>query len=252
MTRATRWAAAAGLAATLLLAGCSGPAGVEAEPPAGVDIEAYDPDHPGNGLWLVSGDAAVAEIAEAVRAAGDVTYEGAFTELVVPDDPEAAPSTGRALTVSFAGDPERFRASLAAGDLAVDVVVSDGATYVRGNDAFAERSGVAAARDGYVCLASTAALDDWQPLLDPSRLVAELLRGAEEVSVMVPPADAATTDVVVGGSETPTGTMTVAAVGAPLPQEFVAGDASGDGRFAFAGWGEDVPVSAPADIAQGC
>lgn len=248
-----RRAAALVLTATAVaLAGCSGAAGVEAEPLEGVDLGAYDPAHPGNGLWLIPGEQAIAEIAEAVRAAGDVRYEGSYTELVVHDDPETPPSPGRTVSVTFAGDPESYEASLAAGDLALDVVVAEGAAYVRGNDAFAQRSGLAAARDGFVCLASASALDDWQPLLDPSLLVEQLLRSAEEVAVMPPAVDAETAELVMGGSESPTGHLTVAAVGAPLPLEFLAGDGSGDGRFSFAGWGEDVPVTAPEDLAQGC
>lgn len=249
-------AVVAGIAAlALALAGCRGD---DAEPPPApakpdADASRWDPDSGDNGLWLLTGAPAIAQIVQAMRDAGPVTVKGTFTELVTPEDTEQEPYADRRIAVDYAGEYGRLRAALKAGDVAVDVVMTEGLTYVRGNAAFAAHTGVTAFREGWVCTTSPdALLDQWAPLLDPTELVETLLSGAEEFAVMQPEPGAETTEGVIGASESPFGTITVAAVGPPLPSAFLAGDASGDGSFTFSDWGAPAEVAAPAELSQPC
>ncbi|GAA1731494.1 hypothetical protein [Microbacterium paludicola] len=249
-------AGAAALA--LALAGCSGDEPAEAEPPPKpappeADVSRWDPASGDNGLWLLTGEPAIAQIVQAMRDAGSVTIEGSFTELVTPADTEQAPYTDRRIALRYAGEHGRLSASVTAGDTSVDIVMVDGLSYVRGNSAYAETTGVEAFGEGWVCTTSPdVLLGDWAPLLEPAELVETLLSGAEEFAVMEPEPGAKTTEGVVGAAESPFGTLTVAAVGPPLPSAFLAGDASGDGSFTFSEWGMPAEVSAPTDVAQPC
>lgn len=249
-------AGAAALA--LALAGCAGdePAEEEAPPepaPPEADVSRWDPSSGDNGLWLLTGEPAIAQIVQAMRDAGPVTIEGSFTELVTPEDTEQDPYTDRRIALRYTGEQGRLSAAITAGDVSVDIVMVDGLSYVRGNPAYAETTGVEAFGEGWVCTTSPdVLLGDWAPLLEPAELVETLLSGAEEFAVMEPEPGAKTTEGVVGAAESPFGTLTVAAVGPPLPSAFLAGDASGDGSFTFSGWGTAAEVSAPTDVAQPC
>lgn len=243
------------VAAMLALTGCQADDAAEPQPPAApeADADRWDPAQGGNGIWLLSGRTAIAEIVAAMRDAGPVTYSGTFTELVTPEDSQQDPRTGRRMTVRYAGEYGDLRASIAAGDLTVEVVMADGLTYVRGNAAFAERTGVAAARDGFVCTTSPdALLADWAPLLEPPALVEQLVSGAEEFAVMPPEEGADATRAVLGASESPFGTMTVATSGPPLPSDLLAGDVSGDADFRFEGWGTAPGITPPTELSQPC
>ena len=62
-------------------------------PAPGIDLEAFDPAGvPGNGLWLLTADAAAEEVVAAVGVAGSVHYTAAFTELT-PGTPETVTLT---------------------------------------------------------------------------------------------------------------------------------------------------------------
>jgi hypothetical protein len=236
----------------LPLAGCAA-AATPPSPPPGIDLEAYDPAAvPGNGLWLLGSAAAAEEVVAAVGAAGSVHYTGAFTELT-PATPEAEPAPGRSLTVDFTGRPGAARAAITASDLVFEVVLVDGRSYVRGNTAYAAHVGIAEVGNGFVCTVGEAAfLDEWAPLLRPADLVSSLLGASESMAVEVPSGEETTVSVVIGSAEGPIGTMTVQRTGPPLPVAFTAGDASGDGDFAFTAWGEPVEVQAPADPVVDC
>lgn len=242
-------------AATVLaiaLTGCGAPSDFQAEPPA-IDMRRYDPDHPGNGLWLLSGDDIIHEVTDAMRDAGDVTYSGSFTELIPQENADAPPQQGRQMSIDFTGGGDGMRASIEAGDISVTIVSAEGKTYVRGNDAYAAHIGIPEVQQGYVCsLSADALLEEWEPLLDPASLVEELLSASPEISVMEPEYEDETTEVVVGQSESPFGTLTVSAVAAPLPSEFDANDPTGDGSFTFREWGTPVGVQAPEPIARDC
>ena len=249
-------AAAGAIALTLALASCAPKnSGQEQDPPNTplANPEQWGPDSKGNGLWLQTGAGVIDEIVGAMRDAGPVAYSGGFAELITPEDANVDPYPGRRLSVEYHGEYGAFSASVSAGDLQADLVMLDGRVYARGNGAYAERAGIPALAQGFVCSTSAdTLLADWEPLLDPAALVETLLSGADEVSVMEPKPDAATTEVVFGGSEAPLGTLTVAASGAPLPAQFVAGDPSGDGAFTFAEWGADPKITAPTELSQPC
>ncbi|MEL5991210.1 hypothetical protein ACOKGD_01245 [Microbacterium phosphatis] len=252
-----RLAAVTGIVAlTLALGSCtSRSSGPDQEPPTtpAADPSQWGPDSRGNGLWLLTGPPVIDEIVEAVREAGPVTYRGSFTEMVTPEDADTEPYTGRTLKVEYRGEYGAMAAGITAGDMHVDLVMADGRVYARGNAAYAERTGVAEFRTGFVCTTSAdAILSEWEPLLDPAALVEALLSGAEEIGVAEPAPDASTTEVVIGGSETPFGRLTIAAAGAPLPAHFVAGDASGDGDFTFADWGVAPEITVPTELSQPC
>lgn len=253
MMRMPRSVAAALVAVgALSLSACTA-ASASPSPPAGIDLDAFDPSEiPGNGLWLLSGDAAADSVVDAVRAAGSVHYTGTFTELTAGTT-EAEPAPGRSLAVDYRGRPGAANARVTAGDLEFEVVVVDGRTYVRGNAAYAERTGLDAVQQGFVCsVGEETLLDEWSPLLRPTDLVASLLESTESLTVEPPDGDATTVSVVVGASEAPVGAMAVARSGPPLPVSFAAGDGSGDGAFSFAEWGGEVDVTAPADPVIDC
>lgn len=243
--------AAAAVIGALVLTGCTGDRAENDAVEPSIDVDRYDPDHPGNGLWLVPQDELIRQITRAVREAGSVTLEGSVTELVTPEDGD--PHPGRTVSVSYSGSQAALQATLRADDLEARVVTVDGETYVRGNAAYAADVGTPELADGWVCVASPEALlADWDPLLDPAELVEALLVGAESVAVMEPAADAETTTVYLGSGDAPQGRMTVSAQGAPLPHDFVAGDATGDGSFTFSDWGADPSVTAPSDVVTPC
>jgi hypothetical protein len=240
------------IAGVLPLAGCAAAATPPSAPP-GIDLEAFDPAavH-GNGLWLLGADAAADEVVAAVGAAGSVHYTGAFTELT-PATPETEPAQGRSLTVDFTGLPGAARAAITAGDLVFEVVLVDGRSYVRGNAAYAAHVGIDEIGTGFVCTVGEAAfLDEWAPLLRPADLVSSLLGASESMAVEAPAGEEPTVSMVIGSAEAPIGTMAVQRAGAPLPVAFTAGDASGDGHFAFTAWGEPAVVQAPADPVVDC
>lgn len=248
-----RGRAAVAVVALLALAGCAAPA--EPVPtPEQVDLSTIDPQsQPGNGLWLLDGEAALGEITSAMRASLPVRYEGSFTELIESEDADVPPTTGRTLTVTYEGASDRFSASVDAVAVHLEVVVAEGLTYIRGNRAYADRTGIAEFADGFVCTASAEALlAEWRPLLDPAALVEQLARGADPIAVAPRVEGSETLTVVLGAGDAPVGRLIVAAEGAPLPRLLEAADDSGDGRFEFSGWGEPVDVAAPTQLARPC
>lgn len=52
--------------------------------------------------------------------------------------------------------------------------------------------------------------------------------------------------------DAPEGRMTVSAVGAPLPHQFIAGDGTGDGEFTFTDWGVEPKLAEPGPIVTPC
>jgi hypothetical protein len=245
MTRG-RSAVAVLLGSALLLTGCGKPADPP-PPPAGVDLSTANAAD-GNGLWLRSGADVTAIVSEAVRAGGPVHISGELTETVQPD-PEAEPEPGRSISIDFRGTAASYVATVVAGDVRIDAVVSAEGSRVRGNAAFArEYEGRDA--DAVVCSDGLdPVLADFAPLLDPSDLVTALL-GTGGVGASPPVGDAETIEVVTGEEGSVVGVLTVQRYGAPLPASFVAADASGEGELAFAGWGEEVDVAAAtADLA---
>lgn len=233
----------AGLAvAALLLSGCA--AEVEPPtPPVGVDLSTADPAD-GSGLWLRSGPAVTAIVAEAMRAAGPVHVTGSITEMVQPD-PEEDAVPGRTITFDFHGTAAAYTATVTAGDVAIEAVVTIDGSRLRGNAGFARQY---PGREAGAVMCTTGldgALADWAPLLDPAALVSTLLAG-DAVGASAPTGDTDTIDVVAGEEGSVTGVLVVERFGPPLPRSFVAADASGDGELVFAGWGEPADLDAAA------
>jgi len=225
-----------------LLTGCGSPAAAPT-PPAGVVLTDADPAD-GNGLWLQDGAEATAIVTSAVRAAGPVHVTGALTETVQPD-PRAEPHAGRSVTIDFRGTAAAYSATLTAGDVQVQAVVSPDGSRVRGNAGFA-RENPGREIDQVVC---TTGLDPilvgWAPVLDPAELISALLSAAG-VSADPPVGDTDTIEVVVGEEGSVVGVLSVERFGAPLPRGFVAADGSGEGTLTFAEWGQPVDLPAAA------
>jgi len=226
-----------------VLAGCSSAPPAPSAPP-GIDLEHFD-GADGNGLWLLGGDAAEREILDAIRAGGPVHMTGSFTELVQPD-PESDPVRGRSISVDVRGRPDAFTASVAAGDLAMSMLVADGTTRVRGNAAYAASLGAPELADAVTCtVGEDPALERWAPMLSPIELVGAVLAGAE-LGVAPPAGESDTLEVVVGTEGSPLGVLTVERFGPPLPRTFTAADVTGDGAFSFAEWGTAPDLDAAA------
>ncbi|QEO15122.1 hypothetical protein FLP10_12395 [Agromyces intestinalis] len=234
--------ALAAVALAALLSGCSGaqPAPI---PPAGVDLKGFD-GASGNGLWLGSSDAIRAELLGAVRDAGPVHVTGAMTELVTPDEPTEDAYRGRTLSIDYRGRAGAFDARVRAGDQQVRVVASDGEARIRGDADWAAATGAPETADAVVCTVGAGPLlERLAPLLAPADLVAALLDG-QSLSVAEPAGDGDTLQVVVGTEDAALGVLVVERFGAPLPRTFTAADGSGDGSFAFEGWGESPDLEA--------
>lgn len=222
-------------AAAALLSGCAAsPAPAPSAPPiAGLDD--FDASQ-GNGLWLLSSDEIAAEIIDAARDAGSVHVSGSVTELVQPD-PTVEPVRGRTIAVDFRGRADAFAATVTAGALETRVLVDDGTSRVRSNEAAAAALGAPALAGAVVCsVGADPAVERWAPLLAPVDLIETLLAGAD-ATVAPPAGEGETLDVVLGTDEAPLGVLTVERYGPPLPRSFTAADASGDGVFQFTEWG---------------
>jgi len=243
---------AAGLAAVVALAGCSRAAEIEQPPaPAGVNLEAIDiADETANGLWFVDGPTALQRVIDAVRAAGGARMSGWLVESVPVEDAE--PVAGRRIDLAVTGTPSAYSAQLALQGQEIELVVVDGAAFLRGNAAYAQRVGDERFASGFVCLtADDALVAEWSALTDPAELLDGAL-GSAELGIHAPAEGAPTTELVIGAGGAPVGALTVSAVYAPLPSRLVIGDVSGNASIDFAAWGETDAVTAPEDVAVDC
>lgn len=254
----TRRAAAPIVAAlaAMLLAGCTAQPDPDLPPPPeDVDLSAIDPDDTErNGLWYLSGDAALREVITAARDAGGVTMDGTITEKILVDE-DAPPIAGRVITIAMSGTEGSYTASFSAGAITVQIVAVDGAAYVTGNPAYAAATGVAELASGFVCVTpGDPLLREWTALLSPADVLESLISSGAATASVTPPrdAEATTVDIVLDSGGSPVGVLTVSAVGPPLPLSFAAGDTSGDGSISFTGWGEAPAVEAPATLARDC
>jgi hypothetical protein len=221
--------------AVSVLSGCSASAEPEPTAPPVAGLDEFDASD-GNGLWLLAGDEIVGEIIDAVREAGPVRVSGSVTELVQPD-PTVDPARGRTIAVDFHGRADAFTATVTGGALETRVIVDDGTSRVRSNEAAAAALGAPALAGAVVCsVGADPVIERWAPLLAPVDLIETLLTRAD-ASVAPPTGEGETLDVVLGTDEAPLGVLTVERFGPPLPRSFTAADASGDGVFQFTEWG---------------
>lgn len=244
--------AAMALGAVLLLTACSSAQEDEPIPaPAGVDLGAVDiADEAVNGVWYLDGDSALDRVLEAVAAAGGATVTGWVQESVPAE--EGPPTPGRRIDLEVRGTPSSYRAAISTGAQQVELVVTDGAGYLRGNAEYAQRIGEPRATEGFVCTTQADALiTEWHELTDPRALLGGLLAGGA-LSIDPPAEGAGTTDLVIGSGGTPVGALTVSATYAPLPTALILGDISGSAELRFENWGGTESVSAPDDLVVPC
>ncbi|WP_207454275.1 hypothetical protein [Desertivibrio insolitus] len=239
----------AAVALALALTGCTGAPAVDPPPAPEIDLSEEDLSA-GNGLWYLDGATALERIVEATRDAGNWTYSGSLVESVPVED--APPVPGRRIDFAVTGSDTAYSASITAAGQQLEIVVADGAGYVRGNEAFAARAGRPELTSGYVCLtADDPLLAEWADVTEPGALLDALL-GATELGV-TPPAPGATTATLVPGIDgAPIGTLTVAAEGDPLPGQLVLADTSGSANVTFGGWGSSPAPAAPTELSAGC
>lgn len=241
--------------AVLVLAGCTSQPDPELPgPPENVDLSQVDhDDRERNGIWHLSGADALQQVIRAARNGGGATISGTIVEKVVVAE-DAPPVPGRTISINVGGTESNYSASVTAGAVAVEIVMTDGAAYVSGNAAYAVATGVAELAGGFVCVTpGDPLLQAWTPLLTPAALLDAVVASGAATAAVTPPtsAEADTVNIVLDSGGSPLGILTVSAVGAPLPLSFAAGDVSGDGSLSFS-WGEAPTVAAPATLARDC
>lgn len=246
--------AAVAIAFVVGLTGCTTPAGepTPAPTPTNVDLSQVDvTDVDRNGVEYLRDRAALDALLAGMDDAGPVTVTGSFQER--PDE-DGGGST-RLLRIALSGTESRFRAEIAAADVALTAVVADGRAYVTGNAAFAATLGMPEAAEGIVCLASDdPRITAWAPSLSPSALLESLVSEDAGVTLepAVPPADVTdSVEFVIGSAGAPIGSLVVAATGPAVPLRLVAADARGDADFTFA-WGAAEEITVPEDVVLPC
>jgi hypothetical protein len=253
MTRRTRaLAVVAALASALALAGCrAGPEHPPIPVPTNIDLGEVELEPGQNGVWLLDGPSAVREVIRAARGGGPSVMTGTMRESI-PGEGGDPPTPGRGIELDVRGTRDAHVATYTAEAQRVELVVVDGRAYVKGNAAYAARTGIPEVGQGWVCTSVDDPLAaEWVDLATPSTLIAAALSGRELGPTPPLEADSPTADIVIGSGNAPVGAMKVAASGPPLPTSLVAGDATGSMSIAFS-WGEPVEVVAPSELAVAC
>ncbi|GGK94068.1 hypothetical protein GCM10009769_10150 [Curtobacterium luteum] len=259
--------AATALAAALALTGCSGadPADVAVTPTATGFGGQAPVDGSRNGIETVDGPTALRDVLRAVRSRS-VVATGTVTELV--PDPAAGNGTaaregsgdtvpGRTIRFAYRGVPDDSSLRLTVGDVTLDARRRGDEVWVRGNRAFAERTGLDDATTGRVCVAAgSSALRTFAPFTTPEDLLQALL-GADADVTLHPGAvtgsgKAARAQVVVASGSSPVGSLEVSAVGQPLPYSLRAADGTGTVSLSFSSWGADLELADPDDVVDDC
>lgn len=226
------------LGSSLVLSACAGSPTPVPSPPPGIDAEGFE-GASGNGLWLVPSAELPQRIVDAVHAAGPVVVQGTAHEFRTAEDGTLQP--GRTISVDYRGRADAFAATLAAGDVEAQLLVDEGRSRVRGNEAYAAASGRADLTAVQCTVGVDPAVAQWSPFTDPALLVETLLSGAE-LSVAPPSGDGETLSVRIGSSDSVAGVLTVERYGAPLPRSISIAEPGGDTELSFSAWGE------PADL----
>ncbi len=236
--------AAAMLAASLCVS-CQASKPVEIAKPGGVDLDAAAEIGPnGNGLWLLDGPVAASSVIEAMRVAGGGTMTAQVHELLPVQQGDPLP--GRTIEVTSRSDGSAVHASLSVGDQSGEFVILGDEMWVRGNEAFAERLGVTADGEDFVCISKrSASAAEFEALADPAEFLRTALLGLE-IGVL-PPAEGErdSLTLVIGAGGAPTGELLVEATGAPLPRSFAVADQTGSVQAEFS-WGGVDEIRAPA------
>lgn len=249
------------LAAVLTLTGCSGadPADVAVTPTATGFGGQAPVDGSRNGIETVDGRTALREVLRAARSSS-VVATGTVTELV--PDPEAREGSGdtvpgRTVRFTYRGVPDDSSLQLSVGGVTLDARRRGDDVYVRGNAAFAERTGLDEATAGRVCVpAGSATLRTFLPFTEPDDLLRTVL-GADGDVTLHPGAVSGTGEdaraqVVVASGSSPVGALEVSAVGEPVPYTLSAADGTGTVSMSFRSWGADLELPDPDDVVRAC
>lgn len=259
-----RWvrtgAVVAAVGVLAVLTGCSGADPDVAVTPTATGFGGQAPlDGDRNGIETVDGTTALRDVLRAVRDSS-VIASGTVTELV--PDPAARQGSGdtvpgRTVRFAYRGVPADSSLQLTVGDVTLDARRRGDDVWVRGNAAFAERTGLDDATRGRVCVAAgSAALRTFAPFTAPDDLLRGLL-GADADVTLHPGAVSGTGDdaraqVVVADGSSPVGSLEVSAVGEPVPYSLRAADATGTVSLTFGSWGEDLDLPDPDHVVDDC
>ncbi|TBN55559.1 hypothetical protein EYE40_15280 [Glaciihabitans arcticus] len=248
------------LAVAVTLTGCAG-SGQALVVPTNIPLDQVEIDDPArNGIEYLAGPDALDSVILASREQRWVSMVGTFTERLPAPEGERDPVNGLSVAVEVRGSSTDYEATLTAGKLSGAVRVQDDVAVARGNAAFLAQAGldadavaVAAAGAEWACLPTGRfAVAEWGSLLDPVGLISDLLivEGESEISVSTGPVVDDTLSLVVGAGPGPIGSLSVSAIGAPLPTTLDAADASGLGSFTFSEWGVDPKLEEPSSLAS--
>jgi len=246
------------LVAVVTLTGCAA-GGPTVIVPTNIPLDQVEIDDPSrNGLEYLEGPEALDAVILASREERWVSMSGTFTERLPAPEGQNAPVNGLSIAVEVHGSSTDYEATITAGSLSGQVRVQDDIAVVQGNPAFLAQAGldedaVTSAGAEWVCLPTGRfGLADWQPLLDPVGLISDLLviEGESEITVSSGAVVDDVLELVVGAGPGPIGSLSVSAVGAPLPTSLTAADASGIGAFTFSDWGDDPALDAPEKLAS--
>lgn len=243
LRRAERALLAAGLAAMLVLTGCSGsgrgvPSGQSTPTPVPtpehLDLSQWDREQD-NGITLLGGPDARAVVLAAMRAAGSSSMQGAFVA-----------TDGSRLAVEVHSSRSNAVARFTLDGATTTLVRLDGEAFLSPSPALGAQEGLEA--DAYTCLGiGDPLVTRWSPLSHPRDAVAAL---TEDAVSLGQPADGQV-DLILG-SEGTLGTLTLDAEGAPLPTMLTRADAAGVMTLTFDGWGEDVEFPAESELRAAC
>ena len=241
------------LATALVLAGCSGTPTPLATP-TNFDLgmlELDDLDR--NGLEFLPGTEALEQVIGAARAERTVTMTGTYTERIPNPDATGDPLPGLPVAVTVTGSATVYLATVTTGDVSGTMRVTGNAAVVTGNAGFLSPLGLVASTDWQCVEGGSGRLRDWRTLVDPARLLDTLLTPTEANGLTIGTGAVLgdTVEIVVGSGESTIGTLTVSALGRPVPSLLVAADPTGEGTFTFTGWGEDADLE-PIDELADC
>lgn len=252
---------ATAVATVLTLAGCTGtdPADVAVTPTATGFGGQAPVDGSRNGIETVDGATALRDVLRAVRSEA-VVATGTVTELV--PDPDARQGSGdtvpgRTVRFTYRGVPDDSSLQLSVGGVTLDARRTGDDVYVRGNAAFAERTGLDGATKGRVCVpAGSSALRTFAPFTEPDDLLRAVLGSDGDVTLhpgaVQGSGEDARAQIVVANGSSPVGALEVSAVGEPVPYALSAADGTGSVTMAFRSWGADLGLADPDDVVDDC
>lgn len=190
---------------------------------------------------------ALQAVRDAITGAGPVHLTGTYQE-------PASDLAQRTVTFDVIGTSTRSFAAITVADLTLELHRDGDRVVAHGNEALAAAVALPALANSWVeCSTADEWLRPWLSLADPRAILGPVLDPSRNGSaVSVGPVRAGDPPVVqldVSADRRVTGTMTVAAVGPPLPYTLAVSDGTGSGAFTFTAWGvaavPDMPDVGP-------